>query len=137
MKRIICTLAALALLIWAGPPARAEYRGELRRDIAWQVQVDNSASAGRTAVTVHYLIGRSGEKEIGRDEIEIGLVEANARTQLIFSKPGRGVRRIIIEVDAPLNVVIDVEITQDGPPFPRSFPQRFERPGSLVFDIVD
>lgn len=109
MKRMICTFAALAMLIWTCAPARAEYRGELRRDIDWKVIVDNSASAGKTAVTVHYLIGKSDEKEISRDEIEIASVDANARTQLIFSNPGRSVRRIIIEVDPPKNVTIDVD----------------------------
>jgi hypothetical protein len=136
MKRIICTLAVLAMLTWTCPPARAQWMGELRRDIDWKVNVDNSPSAGPTAVTVHYLIGRNGEKEISRDEIEIGSVAATARTQLIFSNPGRGVRRIIIEVHQPLNVTIDVEIEQGGP-FPRSFPARMERPGSLVFEVVD
>jgi hypothetical protein len=137
MKRPICTLAALAMLIWTCPPAQAEFKGELRRNIHWQVNVDNSANPGPTAVQVHYLIGRSGEKEISRDEIEIALVAANARTELIFSTPGRGVRRIIIEVDQAIGVTIDVEITQDGPPFPTSFPHRFESPGSLVFEVVD
>ena len=68
-------------------------------------------------------------------EVSLTLVEANARTQLISSTPGRGARRIIIEVDA-LDAVIDVEITQ-GPRFPSSFPHRFEISGSLVFDVVD
>ena len=58
-------------------------------------------------------------------EVSLTLVEANARTQLIFSTPGRGVRRVIIEVDA-LDAVIDVEITQ-GPPFPSSFPQSYQK----------
>jgi len=62
MKRLICTIAAFAMLIWTGPPAQAEYKGELRRDIEWFLNVDNSAAAGITAVTVHYLIGKSGER---------------------------------------------------------------------------
>ena len=136
MKRTICAFTALAVLMWTCPPVQADYRGELRRDIDWQFNVDNSAVAGKTAVTVHYLIGRSGEKEITRDDIEIGLVAAGARTQLIFSKPGRGVRRIIIEVHPPMNGTIDVEVSQ-GPPFASSFPARIEMPGSLVFDVVD
>jgi hypothetical protein len=136
MKRIICAFAALAMLILTCPLARADYLGELRRDIDWQLNVDNSSSPGKTAVTVHYLIGRSGEKEISRDEIEIGSVEAGARTQLIFSNPGRGVRRIIIELQQGQNLTIDVEVTQGGS-FPRSFPHRFEVPGNLVFDVVD
>jgi hypothetical protein len=137
MKRFICTLAAIAMLIWICPPARAEFRGELLRDIDWILNFDNSASAGPTAVTVHYLIGKSGEKEISRDEIEIAAVDANARTRLIFSTPGRGVRRIIIEVDPPPGGTIDVEVTQSAPFQNSSFPQRFEGPGSMVFDVAD
>lgn len=137
MKRMICTLAVLAMLTWTCPPAWAEYKGELRRDIDWQLNVDNTPNPGKTAVTVHYLIGRIGEKEISRDEIEIALVDAGARTQLIFSKPGRGVRRIIIEVDQPIPITIDVEITQSAPFQNVSYPARMERPGSLVFEVVD
>jgi hypothetical protein len=137
IKRMICTLAALAMLIWTCPPARAEFKGQLLRDIEWILNFDNSASAGPTAVTVHYLIGKSGEKEISRDEIEIASVDANARTQLFFSTPGRGVRRIIIEVDQPTGATIDVEVTQSAPFQNSSFPHRFEGPGSLVFDVVD
>jgi|SRR5215216_2415776 len=133
LKRLTCTLAAIATLIWTCPPAQAEYKGELGRDIEWVINFDNSASAGKTAVTVHYLVGRSGDKDISRDEVEIEVVEAGARTQLIFSKPGKGVRRIIIEVDQPTSVTIDVEVSTQN----ASFPHRFFRPGSLVFDVVD
>lgn len=121
------------MLIWTCPPARAEYKGELRRDIEWFLNVDNSAAAGITAVTVHYLIGKSGEKEMSRDEIEIAVVTANARTQLTFSKPGRGVRRIIIEVDPPPGGTIDVEIATQN----TSFPHHVEVRSSLVCDVVD
>lgn len=133
MKRLICTIAALAVLTWTCLPAQAEYKGELRRDIEWVINVDNSASSGNTAVTVHYLIGKSGEKEISRDEIEIALVAGQARTQLIFSKPGRGVRRIIIEVDPPQGATIDVEISTQN----TSLPHRVEGRSSLVCDVVD
>ena len=137
IKGTICTLAVLAMLIWICPPARAEFKGELRRDIEWILIVDNSAAAGPTAVTIHYLIGKSGEKKISRDEIEIAAVDANARTQLFFSTPGRGVRRMIIEVEPPPGATIDVEVTQSAPFQNSSFPQRFEGPGSMVFDVVD
>jgi hypothetical protein len=132
LKKMICTLAALAMLIWICPPAQAEYMGELRRDIDWVINVDNSAAGGKTAVNVHYLISRRDENQISRAEIEIGLAAAGARTQLIFSKPGRGVRRIIIEVDPPQTATIDVEIVQA-----QSFPHRFEGRGCLVFEVVD
>jgi hypothetical protein len=45
MKRLICTLAALTMLIWTCPPVQAEYLGELRRNIDWQVNVDRLSLA--------------------------------------------------------------------------------------------
>jgi hypothetical protein len=132
MKRMICTLASFAMLIGTCPPAQAEYLGELRRDIDWVINVDNSLAGGRTSMTVHYLIGRRDEKEINRDEIEIGLVEAGARTPLIFSKPGRAVRRIIIEVDGPLNTPIKVNVSQNA-----AYPADLFGRGTLVFNVVD
>jgi hypothetical protein len=60
MKRTICTFVALAMLMWTSPQVQAEYLGELRTDIDWQFNVDNSAAAGKTAVTVHYLMPAQG-----------------------------------------------------------------------------
>ena len=132
LNKLTCIVAVLAMLIWTCPTAQAEYFGELRRDIDWHLNLDNSLSGGKTSVTVHYLIGRSGEKEISRDQIEIGSVDAGARTQLIFSKPGRGVRRMIIEVDGPINTEITVNVSQIA-----AFPADIFGRGSLVFDIVN
>jgi len=42
MKRLICTLAALAMLIWTCPTARAELIGELRRDQDRVINFDNA-----------------------------------------------------------------------------------------------
>jgi len=132
-KRMICTLATLAMLIWTCPPAQAESLGELRRNLAWHINVDNSLAGGpKTFVTVHYLIGRSDENEISRDEIEIGSVDAGARTQLIFSTPGRGVRRILVEVDAPLNTPVTVNVSQAA-----AYLADITGYGRLVFDVVD
>jgi hypothetical protein len=132
MKRLVCTLTLLAMLIWTCTPAHAEYQGELLRDLAWQINVDNSEAGGKTAVTVHYLSGRSGEKEISRNEIEIGLVAAGARTQLVFSTLGKGISRIIVEVDAPLNTHITVNVSQAA-----SYPADIVGYGRLVFNVVD
>ena len=133
MKRLVCTFATLGMLIWTCPPARAEWKGELRRDLEWRLAVDNSAVAGPTAVTVHYLIGRPDENEISRDEMEIRSADAGARVQFFFSKPGRNVRRIIIEVDGPKGGTIIVVVDQVD----RAFPEQIEGRGTLVFYVVD
>ena len=129
IRKATWTLALLAMLIWECPPAQAEYQGELRRDLDLVLNVDNSSAASRTAVTVHYLSSGRDENEISRDEIEIRLVPAGGRVQFVFSKPGRGVRRIIVDVDAPKSTTIDVDFA--------GFPERIEGHGHLVFDVVD
>jgi hypothetical protein len=132
MKRMICTLAALATLIWMCPPAQAEYKGQLR-NLAWELAVDNSSTTGGTAVTVHYLSNRRDEDEISREEIEIRLVPGSARVRLFFAKPGRAVRRIIIEVDPPTGeTIIPVEINQNS-----SIVETIQGYGRLVFDVAD
>jgi phage terminase large subunit-like protein len=131
MKRMICTLAALAMLIWTCPPAQAEFKGRLQRDLDWTLDVDNSSTTGETAVTVRYLSNRRNENEISSEEIEIGLVPGSERVQLFFSKPARNVRRIIIEVDPPTTAtIIPLDINQNG-----SIAVTIQ--GRLVFDVVD
>ena len=138
MKRTICALGAIALLIWTPPPARAEWRGELWKGVGVILNVDNSASPGPTAVSAHYWSTRREENEITRDEIEIRTAPAGARIQFVFSKPGASVRRIIVDVDAVENTTIDVEINQSaGPSQNQSFPVRIEGRRTIVFDVVD
>ncbi|MCM3900104.1 MAG: hypothetical protein ND866_00200 [Pyrinomonadaceae bacterium] len=140
INRLISTFACtLALLISTCPPAQADHQGELRRDLAWNLNVDNSSASAKTSVTVHYLISRNDEIEISREEIEIftipsGSPDPNAgRVQLRFPKPGRGVRRIIIDVDPPINTSITVNVSQFAA-FPADIGPGF---GRLVFDIID
>jgi len=133
MKRMTCTLAALAMLIWTCPPAQAEFKGRLQRDLDWALTVDNSSTTGETAVTVRYLSNRRNENEISSEEIEIRLVPGSERVQLLFSKPARNVRRIIIEVDPPATfTIIPLDINQDG-----SIAVTIQGYGRLVFDVVD
>lgn len=132
MKKIIRPLAALAMLIWTCPPAQAEFKGQLLRNLDWELTVDNSSTTGATALTVEYLSTRGDENEISRERIEIRLVPGSERVRLLFSKPGRGVRRIIIEVDAPTGASIPVDIIQDG-----SSAVTVQGYGRLVFEAVD
>lgn len=133
MNRIICTVAALAMLFWTSPPARAEFKGRLQRDLDWALNVDNSSTTGETAVTVRYLSDRRNDNEISSEELEIRLVPGSERVQLSFSKPARNVRRIIIEVDPPANeTIIPLEVNQNG-----SIAVTIQGYGRLVFDVVD
>jgi hypothetical protein len=132
MKRFICSLAALAMLIWSCPPAQAEFKGQLLRNLDWELTVDNSSTTGGTAVTVDYLGTRGDENEISRERIEIRLVPGSERVRLFFSQPGRGVKRIIIEVDAPEGATIPVDIIQNG-----STAVTLQGYGRLVFEAVD
>jgi hypothetical protein len=125
IKKLTCTLAALAMLIWICPPAQAQFKGILKRDQDWFLNVDNSSSpAGHTAITAYYLGSR-------RDDIEILRAPAGARVQFPFSAPGRGVRRIIIEVSPPTrNHTIPVEVSQMN-----SVPETCVGDCRLVFDV--
>lgn len=133
MNRMICTVAALAILSWTSPPALAEFKGRLQRDLDWALNVDNSSTTGETAVTVHYLSNRRNENEISSEELEIRLVPGSERVRLSFSKPARNVRRIIIEVDPPANeTIIPLDVNQNG-----SIAVTIQGYGRLVFDVTD
>ena len=56
MKRLICTLAAFAMLTCTGPPAQAGYQGTLRGDMGWFLTINNNAVGGKTSVTVYFLV---------------------------------------------------------------------------------
>ena len=129
ISRLISTFAStLVLLISTCPTAQAEFKGQMRRDLEWNLSVDNSSTTGGTAVTVYYL-GST------RDDLEFRTVPGGDRVQLSFPKPGRGVKRIIIEVDPPNGQTIPVDLNQ--PPYIGSIAETVVGRGHLVFDVVD
>jgi hypothetical protein len=133
MKRMFCTLAALAMLIWTAPPARAEFKGELLREMDWLIHFDNSSTSGSTAMTVYYL-GSRGVMDLNIFTVPGNSDDSQGRVEYAFSKPGRGVRRIIVEVDPPTEFLdIPVEISQTG----RSLFATLHGSGRLVFNVVD
>src|SRR5262245_4002463 len=127
MKRFIFILAALAMLIWICPPAQAEYRGIFKRDQGWLLNVDNSASAGKTAITVHFYGKRFEDIEFGT----VGAGPQEGRVQLVFPKPGKDVTRIVIEVDPPSQLTeVRIEVNQN-----ESFFATFIGYGRMVFEV--
>ena len=90
-KTFICTIAALAMMLWAQVPAHAEYLGMLPKDQDWTMEVISS-SPDNIAITVYYLGNNL-------DVIEVMTVPTGAVVQKAFSKPGSRTKRIIIEVD--------------------------------------
>ena len=120
IKRRTATYAcALATLVWACAPVRAEYKGELSRDSDLTINFDNSAVTGKTAITVFYLGKRP-------DEIEF-TAQPGERVQYIAPKPGKGCSRIIVEVDPPKNGTALVEVG--------GHPETCNGYTHLVFDI--
>jgi hypothetical protein len=93
MKRMICTLAAFAMLVLVNSPAQAEYTGTLQGDQLWLLEID-SGSVSTIAVTIFYL-GKS--LDVG----PIVSVPTGTTVQLADLKIPKGTRRIIIEVDPP------------------------------------
>jgi hypothetical protein len=104
MKRLTCTLAALALVMVTSIPAPAEFKGTLQRDQSWFLEI-NSQSVDTTIATVYYL---------GRDleVIEIVKVPAATTVQQTIPKPAKGVRYAIVEVDLPVNGQAGVRVIQ-------------------------
>ena len=131
MKRMICTFAVLAMLVWTCPPAQAKFMGTLQRDQDWLIHFDNSSSCCGTGMTVYYL---GNGRVLGLEIFTVPGIsdESQGRVEYAFSKPGRGVGRIIIEVDPGSDALdIPVEINQIG----SSFTATLHGSGRLVFDV--
>ena len=123
MKRRIATCAcALAALIWICASVQAEYKGELPRDHDITINFDNSAVSGKTAITVFYLGNRP-------DEIEF-TAPAGARVSYVAPKPGKGVTRVIVQVDPPTNGAPSIEVASNA-----SFVHNCLGHTVLVFDV--
>jgi len=95
MTRLTYILAALAMVMMTTIPAQAEFKGTLQRDQDWLLEINNESPDSTTA-TVYYL-GKNLEV------IEILTVSAAETIQQTIPKPGRGVRRAIVEVDPTFN----------------------------------
>jgi len=121
-RRIAICACALAALIWICAPARAEYKGELPADRDFTINVDNSAVTGKTAITVYYLGKRP-------DEIEF-TAPAGARVSYVAPKPGKGVTRVIVQVDPPTNGTPSIEVASNA-----SFVHNCLGHTVLVFDV--
>jgi len=105
MKTLMC---ALAVLLLTCSTAQALFMGTLQRE-AWMLEIA-SASPDTTAVTVYYLGN-------GLQVMEIISVPAGDTVQQVFAKPGKNVRRIIIEVDPSPNGAATVRIVQGADQF--------------------
>jgi hypothetical protein len=130
MKRITCTLAALAMLIWTCTPAQAEFKGTLQGNQPWTLDVDNSNNALAAGLTIFYL----GAKNVDFDIHTVPGTELLTFTDL---KIPRGTRRIIIEVDPPGQGDIWFRVFQGG--FVVVMHPDLARAGEsfrLVFDVV-
>lgn len=92
MKRLTCTLATLAMVMWTYVPAKAEFNGTLPNDQEITITVINTL-ATTTAVTIYFVDKR------GLDVIGNMTVKGTNPTSETFPKPGRGVRRVIIQID--------------------------------------
>jgi hypothetical protein len=108
MKRVFCTLAALTMLIWTCPQAHADFIGSLPSDQEWQLEV-TAATPSTNAATVYYLDRRGGSDIVG-----IMTVIGADPTSQTFPKPGRSVKRIIIEIDPSPGSQCTIRINQGG-----------------------
>jgi len=133
MTRLTYILAALAMVMMTTIPAQAEFKGTLQRDQDWLLEINNESPDSTTA-TVYYL-GKNLEV------IEILTVSAAETIQQTIPKPGRGVRRAIVEVDPTFNPSGNygaiVRVVQGAPNFTsRCISTREGDTFRLVFDVV-
>ena len=56
MKRLTCTLAALAMVMWTHISAKAEFKGKLQGGQPWLFEI-SSGPPDAMAVTVYYWAG--------------------------------------------------------------------------------
>jgi hypothetical protein len=100
IKMFVCMLASFAVIVSAYAPTRADYGGRLPRDQDWTMEIQNVTNS-TTTFTVYYVDRR------GLDVIATRTVVGTAPTPETFPKPGRDVRRVIIDIDpttgAPTN----------------------------------
>ena len=59
MKRLTCTLAALALVMAISIPASAEFKGTLQRNQPWMLEIASGSTD--TIITKVYYLGRDIE----------------------------------------------------------------------------
>lgn len=122
MQRIMRRLTVLVMVMFTCSPVWAEYAGTLQRDQPFTVSI-TSASTDTVAVTVYYLDNR------GTANIEfMSVSESGVQVQQEFPRPGKGVRRVIIEVDPPSGGTASLRIDQ----FP---PVNVDGSVRIVFDV--
>jgi hypothetical protein len=107
-KRLICALAALGMVMSTYIPARAEYAGNVARDSDFTIEIQNTINS-TTTVTVYYL------DRNGLDVIGTLTVQGPTPVRETFPRPGRGVTRVIIDVDPTFGTQTSLRLN-DGPP---------------------
>ena len=122
MKRLTCALATLALVMCTYIPARAEFGGRLPRTEDLTITITNTA-ATTTLVTIYYLDKR------GIDVVGTMTATGTDPTLETFPKPGKGVRRVIIQVDPSPGTQTKLTLNATAP-------QTIEAGIQLVFDLV-
>jgi hypothetical protein len=122
MKKLMCALAVLMLTC---SQAQALFMGTLQGE-DWTLEIASSSPDGTTAVTVYYLGN-------GLQVIEIMSVPAGDTVQQVVAKPGKNVRRIIIEVDPPNNGGATARIVRGADQFIDVISEL--RDARLVFDV--
>ena len=122
MKRLTCGLATLALVLCTWVPAQAEYLGTLPNDQELTLEITNATTAP-SSVTVYYLDKR------GLDVIGTMTAQGTNAVSETFPKPGRNVRRVIIEIDPAPGNQTTLRINLSGA-------ITIEKGTRLVFDVV-
>ena len=127
MTRLTYALAVSMALSTANlAHAESVFMGTVDRDRPWTMNVDNSAAAGPTSLTISYLTTATRSRTV------LLSVSATGRQAFRDLKMPRGTRRIVLEVSPPRGASIDIEISQPDV----SLTHRVEGGATLVFGVV-
>jgi len=120
-------LAGLLCLATSGEAASGNiFQGALAADLSYGIDIDNTAAASPTGITIYYL-GGGGRRSVA---FEILTVPAATRATYVQAIP-KGTRRTAIEVAPPRNVAVELEITQGT----SSFRETCDGGCTLIFDV--
>jgi hypothetical protein len=108
-RRLACTIAALAVLIWTCTPAQADFLGTLQSNQTWLLSVDNSNNSETAAVTIFYL-GKTSS-------FDTFSIPALGLLNLPDLQIPKFTRRIIIQLDPAFGMSTPVLVTQGATGF--------------------
>jgi len=113
LKRLMCAIAAVAMLLVQSHTAQAKFNGSLRGDQPLLVYLAGfNANVDSTALTITFIDSR------GRSDVEVATIAAHDELHFL-ARSGpipKGTVRVIVEVDNPVGGACRVRMEQGNDP---------------------